>query len=170
MLMVPAPTVSAQAGNPGQVIDLHSGAWRTEPRRPGAGQAKARAACCSYCCPDCTRLDRWVNGMGGYVSTRFIALCNEAREMAGISGQWRYLEMAQAADEEHAATADGHLAAELELANARSARAASRRGEDEAAALLQRVDEIQLAAGRLSEHPRLAADPHFGSGPGPVRC
>ena len=46
--------------------------------------------------------DAWVASLGGFASTRFIALCREAREMAGPGGQWRYLDLARAAEEEQA--------------------------------------------------------------------
>jgi hypothetical protein len=46
----------------------------------------------------------------------------------------------------------------VELANAREAAAA-------AAATLRPVTEIKLAVDRLSEHPHLAAEPDFGTGP-----
>jgi hypothetical protein len=145
----------------GLVIDLHAEAW-TEPLRGKVHPAVRRGTCCPYC----TRLDRWVNSMGGYASARYIALCNEAREATSSPGeQWRYLEMAQAADEEHAASPGRWLADAIELANARGARAASRHADAEAAAVLQRVDEVKLAVDRLSEHPRLADDPYIGSGP-----
>ena len=142
-----------------RVIDLHGAAW-AEPRRPGSGQAKACAAC-GYCCPGCTRLDKWVNSLGGYAGAQYIALCNEAREAASSPGeQWRYLEMAQAADEEHAASAGKWLASAIELANGQAARKAA---EDAAAACLRRATEIQLAVQQISE--RVPAGPDFSAGP-----
>jgi len=163
------PAIAKQTGITGRVIDIHGEAWRAEPRRPGDGQAKARPACCDYCCPGCTRLDRWVASLGGYASARYIGLCAEARQSTSSPGeQWRYLEMAQAADEEHAAGAGRWLAREIELANARSARearrAALKAAEDAAADCLQRVTEIQLAVQQISE--RLPADPDFSTGQG----
>ncbi len=145
-------TISAQAGTGGQVIDLGAAPWRTEPRRPDSGQAKACAAC-DCCCPGCTQLDKWVNGMGGYASAPYIALCNEARESTSSPAeQWRYLEMAQAADEEHAASPGRWLAQEIELANA----AASRRADAAATACLQQSTEIMLAVDELRADPRVA--------------
>lgn len=106
------------------------------------------AACCGYCCPGCTRLDRWVNGMGGFAGAQYIALCREAREVAGPGmAAWRYLELAQQVDEEH----------EIELADAASARAASRRADAAAAACLRQSAEIQLAMDELRTHPAVAA-------------
>jgi hypothetical protein len=153
------PAIAEQAGTGGQVLDLHAEAWRDAPRRPGSGQAKACAAC-DYCCPGCTRLDKWVGSLGGFASARYIALCNEAREATSSAGeQWRYLELAQAADEEHAASPGRWLAGQaIELANARSARRASMRAAEAAAAtaVLKRSKALELAVGELRADPRVA--------------
>ena len=112
------PTIAAQAGTTDQVIDLHAEAW-TEPRSPGSGQTDHGAVCC----PGCARFDQWVYRLGGgYASTRFIALCNEARDVAGPGGQFRYLNLAQEVDEEHTAGAGSWLADEAKLANTESVR------------------------------------------------
>ena len=104
--------IHAQAGITDCVINLHGGAWQEE-----------RTACS----PDCARFDKWVTGLGGITGSRFAALCTEARETAGPGGMWRYLDMAMSLDEEHAAGAGKWLAEAIELANARSAREASKR-------------------------------------------
>jgi hypothetical protein len=162
-------SLSAQAGITGRVIDLHGEAWRAEPRRPDSGQTKACAAC-APCCPGCTRLDKWVNSLGGFASARYIGLCNEAREATSSPGeQWRYLELAQAADEEHAASPGRWLAGQaIELANARSARRASMRAAEAAAAtaVLKRSEALELAVGQLLADPRLAGTPGFSAGAG----
>ncbi|WP_300611074.1 hypothetical protein [Trebonia sp.] len=103
--------------------------------------------------------DAWVAGMGGYAGARLAALHREAVEFAGPD-YWAYLDMARRVDEEHAAGAGRWLAEVVRLANARRA---ARRAEAAAAATLRRVTEIQLAAARLGGHPRLAADPDFGT-------
>lgn len=161
-----ATAISQQAGLSGRVIDLHGEPWQSPPRSPDTGPAATRQACC----PDCVRYDRWVATLGGYASSRYIALCNEAREMAGHAGQFRYLNLAREVDEEHAAAAGGWLAREIELANAESTRraeqAARQAAENAAAGILQRGNEIKLAVQQLHDHPRLAADPDFSAGPG----
>jgi hypothetical protein len=97
--------------------------------------------------------DAWVANLGGFTGARFRALHNEALEFAGPGGYSAYLDMARAVDEEHAAGAGEWLAAETELANARSAREA----EAAAAAALRRATEIRLAAAALRDDPRLPA-------------
>lgn len=115
------------------------------------------------CCPDCARFDQWVASIGGIAGRQFAALRAEALEFAGPDGYSAYLAAAQAIDEEHAAAAGRWLAREIDLANAESTRQAA---EDAAAAALEQADEIKLAVERLRDHPRLAADPDFGAGPG----
>ncbi len=61
------------------------------------------------------------------------------------------------------------LTNEIELADVRSARGAEQAARKAAnaasAAALHRAEEILLAGGHLSTHPRLAADPGFSTGP-----
>jgi hypothetical protein len=103
-------------------------------------------------------VDRWVAGMGGYAGARYGALRAEALEFAGADGCAEYLDMARQIDEEHAAGAGRWLAAEIDLANTR---AASRRADAAATAVLRRSNEIELAAQRLTEH--LGPEPDFST-------
>lgn len=109
-------------------------------------------------------LDAWVASMGGFTSGRFGALHAEALEFAGPGGYGDYLDMARALDEAHAANAGKALAAGVELANARSAQAATMRAEAAAAEVLERSTAIQLAMEELRTH--LTDEPWFSAGPG----
>jgi len=144
-------TISGQAGGDGQVIDLAQAAWCEVP--PFAARILA----------DKAKFDAWVNAMGGFASKRFTELYCEAVEFAGPAGITSYLDMARSIDEEHAAGAGKWLAEAVELANARTAREATRRTEAAAAATLKRVTEIKLAADRLASDPRLADGPDFST-------
>jgi hypothetical protein len=149
-------SISAQPGGGGGVIDLAASTWRTR-RRGERGNGE------TACCEDCNRFDGWLDSIGGIAGARYAELRAEAIEFAGPGdGAAAYLEMCAQLDRDHAAAAGKTLAAaevELANANARSARAATRRAEAAAAATLRRAAEIKLAADRLSEHPRLAGDP-----------
>lgn len=161
------PDIAAQAGIAGRAIDLHGEPWRTEPRRSGGGQAEARAACCPSCaeydkwvCPSCARRNRWVYAMGGYAGRPYLELCAEARRTAGRDGEQQYLDMCMKRDEERS----------IELANARSAREASRRADAAAAACLRQSAEIQLAMDELRTHPAVAAVLEGSAGPDLTRA
>jgi hypothetical protein len=160
--MAAVRTIAEQAGVARRVVDLTAAPWQKDPPLAERRQAKARAECC----PGCGGFDRWVATLGGFAGERYIALCNEAREMAGPDGQQRYLEMARAIDEEHAASPGKWLAA-IELGNAereREAGHAARQAADAAAAAcLQRATDIQLAVQHMGE--RLAPEPDFSTGP-----
>ena len=114
------------------------------------------------------RIDAWVGKMpGAFAGRQFAGLYREAVEMAGPRGAWRYLDLVREIDEGWVpGEALVELAAEVELANARSTREATRRAGDAAAAVLQRVDDIRLAVDALSAHPRVAMALDSGAGPG----
>lgn len=182
------PTITEQARLVSRIVDLTAAPWQAGPRRSGHEQAKAPAGCCA----DCAGLDAWVTEMGGFVSPRWLALCQEARETAGPDAMWRYLDMARAIDEgnvidmafgQEQAGAQRAGGAELvrELmrrldaaAGARQRRSAEiRLATDQAAveALLSRSAEIKLTMDELRADPRVtrAMDagldgPHLSSG------
>jgi hypothetical protein len=86
------------------------------------------------------RRKRWVAGMGGLDSARYRALYTEAYDFAGPDHLSDYLDMAQQIDQDHQA----HKRDRAARARAEIAR---RRANDAAAAVLQRVNDIRLAAG-----------------------
>lgn len=170
--MTRMPTISAQAGITGRVIDLHAGVW-TEPDRHGGGRAEDRGACCEDCAP----FDRWVASLGGYASRPFLSLWDEAREFAGPGRCMEYLDMARAIDEgrlidlvsseEQAAVQNAENAGMVrELVRRLDAAASARRrraaeiqlAEDQAAieTCLHRSAEVKLAMDELRADPRVA--------------
>lgn len=100
-------------------------------------------------------LDRWIESLGGPTGERYGALYSEARELAGDQS-WAYLEMAQAIDE---SWVPGQALAE-------AGRETARRTEEAAAACLQHVSEVQLAAARLAKSVSLAEGLDPDAGPG----
>ena len=154
--------LTAQAGIPGRVIDLHGATWRED-----------RASCCE----DCAGFDRWAASLGGYASARYRALYAEALEFAGPDRCAEYLNTARAIDEgnviemafgQEQASAQRTGGAEMvrELVRRLDAAAATRErrsaeirlAQDQAAIeeCLERVDEAQRAMDQLRADPRAA--------------